>query len=423
MIRVWLVRVVFIIGAMGVVIGASACSGDPGTGSSSKPRVSSSPYRHIILVVVDTLRRDHLSCYGSTVRTPNIDALAAQGQMLTNAFSSFHQTTMSMASLFTGLTPSLDKGRDRLNVGWSRDTWGGLIRFQNPREEVEGASIPSSVETLAEALSAVGYWTIGIVSNRLMYRPGGYERGFDVWVELSEKPPIRHPEVTRALEETLARGTHERVFLYVHYMDVHDPTVPSYAQRVEVLDGAIGDLMAVLEREGMLQDSLIVFTSDHGDRLGERHFTKGTPTHFGNPSFDELLKIPLIIVPPVLDDTARIMRSDDVHRMIRRLADAAEGPDPELEPGEVFVSEMWYQTYRKGRWKSFRNRATGSIALVDLQSDRGETHDVADAHRDVVEAHARRIEELERRLGAPGAPETSLAPEDLERLRALGYVH
>jgi len=66
------------------------------------------PPQRIILVLIDTLRRDHLSCYGSKVRTPHIDAVARRGQIFVNAYSSFHQTSMSMASLFTGRTPSLE---------------------------------------------------------------------------------------------------------------------------------------------------------------------------------------------------------------------------------------------------------------------------------------------------------------------------
>ncbi len=78
------------------------------TGVACTPRAEGPP---IVLVVVDTLRRDHVSVYGGKAFTPNIDRLAARGQVFTNAVSSFHQTTMSMGSLFTGRTPSLATGR------------------------------------------------------------------------------------------------------------------------------------------------------------------------------------------------------------------------------------------------------------------------------------------------------------------------
>ena len=65
----------------------------------------------IVLIVIDTLRRDALSCYGGSTPTPNIDGLAAQGQLFSNALGSFHQTTMSMGAMFTGRTPSLESGK------------------------------------------------------------------------------------------------------------------------------------------------------------------------------------------------------------------------------------------------------------------------------------------------------------------------
>jgi hypothetical protein len=65
---------------------------------------------HVVLVVVDTLRRDHLSIYGAEIETPNIARLAARGAVVENALASFHQTTLSMGALFSGRTPSLESG-------------------------------------------------------------------------------------------------------------------------------------------------------------------------------------------------------------------------------------------------------------------------------------------------------------------------
>ena len=79
-----------------------AC-GDP---SSTEDEVAVAAPERIILIVADTLRRDHLSPYGSELETPAVARLARRGQVFTNAVSSFHQTTMSMAALFTGRTPS-----------------------------------------------------------------------------------------------------------------------------------------------------------------------------------------------------------------------------------------------------------------------------------------------------------------------------
>ena len=87
------------------------------------------PPERIILIVVDTLRRDFVSAYGSGPPTPNLDALAARGQRLDRALASYHQTSMSMSALFTGRTPSLDRGVLVPSLPWNGTTWCGYARF------------------------------------------------------------------------------------------------------------------------------------------------------------------------------------------------------------------------------------------------------------------------------------------------------
>jgi hypothetical protein len=128
------------------------------------------------------------------------------------------------------------------------------------------------------------------------------------------------------------------------------------------------------------------------------------------------------VSPPVFDDTDRIVRSDDLHRMIRRLAGVDPGPEPVLEPGELFVSERLYQTLRDGRWKIFRDRDTDAIRLVDLEADPGETRDVAASHPDVVAERTARLDTLRDALGVEDVPPLELSEDDAERLRALGYL-
>jgi arylsulfatase A-like enzyme len=379
------------------------------------------PPERIVLIVIDTLRRDHLSAYGSRTSTPHIDELASEGQLFTNAFSSFHQTTMSMASLFTGRAPSLDRGAARERLELTGRTWCGMLRFAE--EGGEDDCIPESLSTLAGQLGNAGYWTVGIVSNLLLYRPGGYQRGFDRWVELSAKAPTA-AEVNLELRRVLGERPRDRLFLYIHYMDVHDygRRGQSYASAVEFADRGIGQLMDILGREDLLDGALIILTSDHGERLGEGHFAEGLPGHNGNPSFDTLLKIPLIVSPAVFAHPDAVVRSDDLHRMILEVAGAGPGPEPDLEQEELFLTELRYQTYRKGRWKSYRDRGTGQLQLVDLEKDPGETRDVSSRYPEIVAFHARRIDELAVLLGAGDAPPMELSEEDRERLRALGYV-
>jgi len=389
-------------------------------GTACSPALELPPER-IVLVVVDTLRRDHISAYGDRVSTPRIDELAEQGQVLERPLSSFHSTTMSMASLFTGRTPSLERGEGRGRLEWTGRSWCGMVRFA-PKGEPEEC-IPSTLPTLAERLQAAGYWTAGIVTNKLLYRPGGYERGFQYWEERPGFAPTAI-EANAAAREALDSRPHDRLFLYVHYMDVHDYGYrgEEYVDGVEKADWAVGDLLEALEARGLRDGTLVIVTSDHGERLGEEYFVQGHPGHNGNPSFDVLLEVPLIVSPPVFDEVEAPVRSDDLYRRILQVAGAGPGPPPELEPGELFVSEVRYQTHRQGRWKIFRHRESGEVHLVDLESEAGERRDVSDRHPEVVAERMGRVDELVSELGAGDVPPLELTDEDRERLEALGYV-
>jgi len=385
------------------------------------------PPERIVLIVADTLRRDHVSAYSPAdgsprVPTPNIDALAQRGQVFPNAFSSYHQTTMSMSSIFTGRTPSIERGADRQRLDWTGETWCGLERFG--RGEPDARCIPESVPTLAEALRDAGYWTLGVASNKLMYRPGGYERGYERWIEIPGKP-VPAVLVNGAVAEALRARPSDRLFLYVHFMDAHDYIFrdDDYADGVRSLDLAVGRLVSTLEELGLMEGSVVFFTSDHGEHLqGEQHFTRALRGHTGSPSFDTLLRVPLIVSPPRFAGTSAVVRGDDLHRMILQLAGLGAGPEAQLEPGELYLSERDFQTYRRGRWKSFRNRRSGRHHLVDLGGDPAETVDVAGAHPTVQARHAARMDALASELGSLDAPKRTLSAEDEARLRELGYL-
>ncbi len=392
------------LGGLLIALGATACS-----------RVE--PAQQIVLILVDTLRRDHLSCYGSTTPTPHLDRLAERGQIFTNALASFHQTTMSMGALFTGRTPSLEASHGVLP--WNGRSWCGLTRFADSSEEE--TCLPKSVRTLPEILRDAGYRTIGIVSNRLLFQPSGFERGFADWIEVGG---ATWQEVNAAAIEAMKRRDRDRLFLYVHYMDVHDHRLggQSYAHRVNSIDRGVGELLDALKKRGLQDDAAIVFTSDHGERLGETHFTEGSAYHYGNPSFAEVLRVPLIVSPPHFEGTARLVRSQDVFRLIVELAGLRVYIPSELEPNELILTETHWRIYRKGRWKSLMPRLGKAHYLIDLIEDPGEQRNVADEHPAIVAEHRQRTATLVRNLAASNPPPSKRTAEDQRRLRALGYL-
>jgi arylsulfatase A-like enzyme len=388
----------------------------------------------IILIVVDTLRSDHLSPYGSQLETPNVAALAERGQVFTNAISSFHQTTMSMAALLTGRTPSLETGVARKPLPWTGQTWCGLSRLAVPQGDT---CVPRGLTTLAEELRDSGYWTAAVVSNLLLFEPLGYEQGFDRWVQVApraDQPMKLLPQaraesrsaahVQRGVEELLARRPSDRFFLYVHYIDVHDWNLmkTEYGEAVELFDRDLGKLLEYLGAQGLLDRAVVIFTSDHGEALGEEHPLKSTRTHLGNPSFEPVLRVPLIIAPPQFDDASRLVRSQDIPGLIKQIAGVAAQEARDLEPDEVFLSEKRWRTYRKGRWKSMSRRGKREAWLFDIEADPDETVDVAEQRPVSMAEHRKRIAQLTKSLAGQVSEGEKLTERDRARLRALGYL-
>ncbi len=398
------------------------------------------PPQRVILIVVDTLRRDHVSAYGGATPTPNIDGIAANGQVFPNLLASFHQTTMSMASLFTGMTPSLESGDPKQTVTWNSNTWCGLARLA----EASDLCIPRSVPTLAESLREAGYWTIGVASNQFLFEPSGFGRGFDDWTEVGARAPagakgwapLDNPAPTRSWKETqkavniaLDRRESDDFFLYVHYMDVHDygSNAENYARSVRVVDDAVGRLLSTLRGQHLLDDAVVIFTADHGERLEERHALRGNPGHYGNPSFQEHLEIPLLVSPSIAADPDAPLRTQDLYRLILQVAGvqtrtAEPTAAPTAEP-ELFIAERRYRTYLNGPFKSMLRRDDGEQFLFDLRNDPTETRNLTARRPELAASHRARMEELGRDLSPRTPYETrDLSPEDEARLKLLGYT-
>ncbi len=428
----------------------AALQGIAGAALACAPAPEQGVPERIVLLVVDTLRRDRLSPYGAETATPNIQALADRGQTFTNVLSAFHQTSMSMGALFTGRTPSIESAEPGKTLFWNRLSWCGLARFA--RDGDPPACIPHRLPTLAERLRDAGYWTIGIASNEFLYEPFGYSRGFEDWVEVGrqpglpvarQKPPeggaaapaapaappaewtlVRWPFVNRAAVSAVARRPRDRFFLYVHYMDVHDHHFERrpYDEAVASVDEAVGRLLGRLEQAGLLEDAVVLLTSDHGERLDEKRPVRSGRQHNGNPSFQELLRVPLIAAPAIDPRPDRFLRGQDLYRLILGIAGVASESEVELEADEHFVGEVNFRTYVKGRWKSMQHRAGNRFHLFDLESDPDELHDVAARHPDRVAAHRLRVEALSRRLETQRELGERLSTDEERRLRALGYL-
>ncbi|MBN1356706.1 sulfatase [bacterium] len=262
--------------------------------------VNASGKPNIVIVTADTLRADHLSCYGYPHDiSPSIDELARKGTLFEDAVTVIGKTCPAFVSLFTSRFPP-ETGARRNGIRMRQD-----------------------MATLAEILKREGYRTGAIVSNwTLRDKLCGLKRGFDYYDESftrhrhtlmrKEKPA---EIVTRNAVEILGRLSSDDFFLWVHYSDPHSPyrfhsdfLLPgfspfekssgwerrrNYASEVHYMDHWIGVFLEKLTRTNGLDDTFVFFLSDHGESLGEHHYWG-----HGQNVFQPTLRIPLIVSGP-----------------------------------------------------------------------------------------------------------------------------
>jgi arylsulfatase A-like enzyme len=285
---------------------------------------------NVIIIGLDTLRPDHLGCYGYTRRTsPHIDAIAAQGVLFRNVVSKAPWTHPSFATVFTSLYPT-QHGATTVKTRMRTD-----------------------FPTLASTLAARGYLTAAIVNAPTFSPEFGLNRGFDHYDFISPWEERRADTITGSALEWIDTHADESFFIFVHYFDPHlpyDPPPPydrmfdpayegplgrsfnidrlspwgprklkqlealSYADsnhiaalydgEIVFADSAIGELLTGLERLRLRDKSLLVFLSDHG----EEFFDHGGLDH-GHSLYNELIRVPLVLsLPGVLPEGTQVTR-------------------------------------------------------------------------------------------------------------------
>jgi arylsulfatase len=408
----------------------------------ARPRVAApSGAPNVLLVVVDTLRADHVDTYGYTRRTtPVLDALAAGGVVFENAVSQAPWTAASVATLFTGLYPSvhgLDGGPE-----WIGATAGpGTLPFVSHR------ALATEWRTLAEALASAGWSTAGFVSNAYMSAVFGLAQGFTVWDDARDDyagdvrtQKRRGAETNRRVLDWLA-WAEEPFFLLVHYNDPHwpyDPPPPFgrewtagyhgslapgetgfvveregrgagalspgdvaylvglYDGEIAYADAQLGALLEALRARGLRRGLLTIVTGDHGEEFLEH----GGTSH-GYTLYDEQLRVPLVVhmperfaarrvsaqvrlldvAPTVLD----VLGLDAGETQGASLVELAEGRTTDA-PGDAFSEATLRGALAALRTpaglKLIAERATGRTLLFDLAHDPGERHDLPPAAPD-----------------------------------------
>ena len=460
----------------------AALRGSPG--GELESRIASRPGGgpNVLLIIVDTLRADHLPVYGyEAIETPSIEKLASDGILYRHAFSQASWTRPSIASIMTGLYPSTHQTMHKQNV------------------------LPDGVTTLAEALAGYGYATVGQPNNENIFPMRNFQQGFQVYDVLKpdffffatesafhltfyeqlrlirerflfQSKEVQHyyqdaSVVDRHAIHWLDRlGEENRFFLFLHYMEPHDPYFPhpydgtgyarvnnphppaemaatyreTYDSEITFLDEQLGRLFHYLEERGLYDDLLIVFTADHGEEFQEH----GGWWH-GTTLYEEQIHVPLIIKLPgnrlAGTEEDGLVRSIDIAPTILSVTGAEVPPRMQgtnILPDStgsvrgqdyVFSEEVLeqnaLQSMRGREWKLIlanegNPRGLAPEELYHLTLDPKETENLAGSERAEVSSLRDRVEEVSSaaRKVAFKAQEKEMGDVERERLKALGYV-
>jgi arylsulfatase A-like enzyme/Flp pilus assembly protein TadD len=408
--------------------------------SCSRPPAPLPTARHLVLVSIDTLRADRVGVYGGVDLTPAIDRIARAGAYAADATSHVPLTRPSHATMFTGLLPWQAGLRDNLSAG----------------------TLPPS-PLLSEILKGAGFQTAAYVSSIVLGSRGGFARGFDRYDE--SLPPgqeamldtLQKPgadTMRQAIGWLEEQRSADRVFLFVHLYEPHDPYAPPepYASRyrdrpydgeVAYTDALVDQLDQTLQRLDLARDTLLVVASDHGEGLGEHD-----ETLHGFFAYQTTLAVPLVFRGPGIAVNRRIDETVGLVDLLPTvldllgvalpqalkpagvsLASALRGgsdPAPRPQYAESLVPLLHFgwsdlRVLRDGRWKYV---LAPRPELYDLATDPHEQQNLAPKQQTRAAAlHGALAKFLEQERGSSAGSARASVPLDLlERLGALGYV-
>ncbi|MEQ8885997.1 MAG: sulfatase-like hydrolase/transferase [Sandaracinaceae bacterium] len=425
------------------------------------PLAAAPRVRNVVFYLTDTLRADHLQVYApeTRVETPGLSGWARQAATFLAGHSQENWTKPSCATLLSGLFP------------WEHQATG------------EDSQVPGSVELLSERLRGEGFHTGAFVANGFVSDRFGFRQGWDTFRNYVREG--RRNMARFVAEDVIAwldaRPEDRPFFLYVHTIDPHVPYIPPSEDlarydpdpydgvvdfhrdrallegikggriplnardrvRLEALyDGEItyhdrhfASVIEALERRGLADETLVVFTSDHGEEL----FDHGSVGH-GHSVWEELIRVPLIVRwPGLTDEATRIEEAAGLVDVVPTALDAL-GMEPseavsgrslapilrggtEDAPRPVVTGFMnGWRTIVVGRFKLIQ-RTASHISLYDLEADPGEQHDLA-PERPIAVRYLRGLLGLtlagqERRHEAS---RTDIDATLREQLEALGYA-
>ncbi|MEM7305255.1 MAG: sulfatase [Planctomycetota bacterium] len=422
---------------LGAITLASSCSGG-GPDAKEGPSL-------VVVLVIDTLRADHLPFYGYGFDTaPFLTELAEKGVIFDNAWATSSWTAPATASIFTGVYP---------------DQHGVTTGIQNyARNKARGRDvtlhrIPDALDTIATLAGSLGYRTFGVADNPNICELEGFHRGFDRFQSFGYEGAATVNEVVASWADEVRAS--DKAFVYLHYMDPHGPLHErpergeqrgrheanwSYDGEIRYMDDHI---RRAFEQLGVDDDTLILFVADHGQEFWDH----GAYGH-GPQLYSELTRVPLFLCDPdrVAAQTrvAADVSAIDLLPTLRQLLGATASPqdagvslvpyyaeeDAAPEARAVFAMRhagpLLLKSVVHDGFKYIRHLRDGKTKheLYDLAADPAEQQNLADAQPERVAALAALLERFER--DAPRWEQRSLehraSDEELEMIERLGYA-
>ena len=422
----------------------------------------------VLLITIDTLRADHLTCYGYRgAATPTMDALAKESVKFEHAYAPVPLTLPSHAALLTGTYP-----------------------FYNGVRDQPGFRLPDDIPTLAEYFSRAGYTAAAVLGSPVLSRRFGLDRGFEDYddrfggstqEEDTGLPNIKRPAdsvVRLALAWLDSRPPGKLFFLWLHFYDPHlpyrapEPFRSRFAQHpydgeIAYTDAALATLFAGLRSRGRFESSIIALTADHGEGLGDH----GESSH-GYFIYDSTIRVPLLVKPasnvaPPFTAAGGSLKSGattgagdiktsvslvDLAPTLLHLAgipvpSAMQGTDlagsvisgEEPRPHPVYAETMYpllhlgwnplralisQKAAQPAAWEAVKYIQAPRPELYDLHSDPGEVRNEYSSHQAEAAPLRDQLESFVR-AHVPAKPSAARAPvsaETAELFASLGYV-
>ncbi len=434
----------------------------------------------VVILLIDTLRADHLGCYGYGRETsPNVDRWAAGATIFDAGIAQASWTKPSVASLFTSLYASVHRTGSGLEE--RREIRNGRVVMvpAPPGSPDVRAALPRGLVTLAEVFREAGYSTAAFLANGIVSAEEGYAQGFETYRITNDR------QLTRQARAWLARRRKEAFFLYLHYMAPHAPYEPPEAfdrysggrRGIDIADSEIRDsinfvgsrrlspeevadlidpydgeilfadsqvqqILEELARLDLADRTVVILTADHGEEFVDHGWVWHSSAHL----YEELVRVPLIIDLPGDTGSGRrvsqtVMQIDLAPTLfeLAGLAVPAEMQGRSLAglwrnetlPARAALTETidwgWRQAIRSDSLKLIHDREASGLEYYDLRDDPREQRPnpplqapTARALLDSLEAlHARNAGHLD--PGLVGSSE-GISAAERERLRSLGYI-